>query len=587
MKYRFNYLICTTFLLFVAAVFIQESKAQRVEDIFKAAGTPSSPKVTVSWNRYNTYDGISSICDQLVKAYPNLISKKSIGKSYEGRDIWVLEITDSKTLAAQDKPGFYIDGNIHSNEIQGSEISLYTAWYLVESFNENAFINTLLKEKVFYIVPTINPDARDNFMKAPNTANTPRSGMIPFDDDRDGLEDEDGLDDVNGDGHVTYMRRKNPNGRYKIDPENPKWLIRADPDEAGQYEFLGTEGFDNDGDGMVNEDRVGGYYDPNRDWGWDWQPDYIQFGALKYPFSVPENRAVAEFVMAHPNIAGAQSYHNSGGMILRGPGSASDEASFHDTDKPVYDAIGKLGAKIIPGYEYMVLFADLYPAFGGELSWFHGGRGIFTFTNELFTSKYLFNKDYKNYNERMKDAFDFDKYLLFEDSYVEWTPYDHPIYGEIEVGGFKRNYSRANPGFLLESDAHRNMAFTIFHAYHTPKLVVEEVKEKDLGKGLKEITVTIANKRMIPTHSGNDVQNKINPPDYIGIEGAEVIAGMIVLDEDLKMTKEQKFNPEQIEVQNIPGMGVVTVRWIISGEKDFSINVDSQKGGKLTWSKKS
>jgi hypothetical protein len=291
--------------------------------------------------------------------------------------------------------------------------------------------------------------------------------------------------------------------------------------------------------------------------------------------------------MAHPNIAGAQSYHNSGGMILRGPGSASDEASFHDTDKPVYDAIGKLGAKIIPGYEYMVLFADLYPAFGGELSWFHGGRGIFTFTNELFTSKYLFNKDYKNYNERMKDAFDFDKYLLFEDSYVEWTPYDHPIYGEIEVGGFKRNYSRANPGFLLESDAHRNMAFTIFHAYHTPKLVVEEVKEKDLGKGLKEITVTIANKRMIPTHSGNDVQNKINPPDYIGIEGAEVIAGMIVLDEDLKMTKEQKFNPEQIEVQNIPGMGVVTVRWIISGEKDFSINVDSQKGGKLTWSKKS
>lgn len=233
------------------------------------------------------------------------------------------------------------------------------------------------------------------------------------------------------------MRRKNPNGRYKIDPENPKWLIRAEPDEAGQYEFLGTEGFDNDGDGVVNEDRVGGYYDPNRDWGWDWQPDYIQFGALKYPFSVPENRAVAEFVMAHPNIAGAQSYHNSGGMILRGPGSTFDEASFHDSDKTVYDAIGKLGAKIIPGYEYMVLYTDLYPAFGGELSWFHGGRGIFTFTNELFTSKYFFNKEYKDYGERMKDTFEFDKYLLFEDAYVEWTPYNHPIYGEIEIGGFK------------------------------------------------------------------------------------------------------------------------------------------------------
>ena len=43
--------------------------------------------------------------------------------------------------------------------------------------------------------------------------------MIPFDDDRDGLYDEDGFDDINGDGEVTFMRRKNPNGRYKIDPE--------------------------------------------------------------------------------------------------------------------------------------------------------------------------------------------------------------------------------------------------------------------------------------------------------------------------------------------------------------------------------
>lgn len=115
--------------------------------------------------------------------------------------------------------------------------------------------------------------------------------------------------------------------------------------------------------------------------------------------------------------------------------------------------------------------------------------------------------------------------------------------------------------------------------------MVEEVKEKDLGKGLMEVTVTIANKRMIPTHAGNDVQNKINPPDYISIDGTEVLAGMIVEDEDLKITKEQKYNPQQIEVQNIPGMGVVTVRWIISGDKDFSIKVNSQKGVNLSGQK--
>jgi len=572
-----------TLLLTSIHLFPTESQAQTAEEIFKAAGTPANPKVSVSWNRYYTYEGIGKICDALVKAHPGLVIKKSVGKSYEGKDIWLLEITDLSTGPADEKPGFYIDGNIHSNEIQGSEISLYTAWYLAESFHENEFISELLREKVFYIVPSINPDARNNYMMAPNTANTPRSGMMPFDDDRDGLVDEDGLDDVNGDGHVTYMRRKNPNGRYKIDPKNPKWLIAADPDEAGEYEFLGTEGFDNDNDGAVNEDRVGGYYDPNRDWGWDWQPDYIQNGALKYPFSVPENRAVAEFVMAHANIAGAQSYHNSGGMILRGPGTRFDEATFHDTDKKVYDAIGKLGAKIIPGYDYMVLYTDLYPAFGGELNWFHGGRGIFTFSNELFTSKYLFNKDYKDYQEQMRDTFDFDRYLLFEDTYVEWTPYDHPTYGEIEIGGFKRNFSRANPGFLLESDAHRNMAFTLFHAYQTPKLVIENVEERDLGKGMKEITATIANKRMIPTHSGNDLLHKINRPDYAVLTGPEVMAGMIVLDKDMKLTREQPYSPQQIEIDNIPGMGVITVRWIVSGNLDYSIMVDSEKGGKVKW----
>jgi hypothetical protein len=62
---------------------------------------------------------------------------------------------------------------------------------------------------------------------------------------------------------------------------------------------------------------------------------------------------------------------------------------------------------------------------------------------------------------------------------------------------------------------------------------------------------------------------------------------MVVIDEDLKVTKEQEFNARQIEVENIPGMGVVKVRWIVSGDKDFSISVESQKGGNLTWTKKS
>ena len=184
------------------------------------------------------------------------------------------------------KPGYYIDGNIHSNEIQGAEMAMYSAWYLAEMYDENDFIHELLDDKVFYILPTINPDARENFIHEANTASSPRSGMVPRDDDGDGLFDEDGYDDLNNDGHISQIRRKNPDGDYRINPSDPRQMIRVAPGEKGEYEILGSEGLDNDGDGRVNEDRHGSY-DPNRDWGYNWEPGHVQGGADKYPFRFP------------------------------------------------------------------------------------------------------------------------------------------------------------------------------------------------------------------------------------------------------------------------------------------------------------
>jgi hypothetical protein len=49
----------------------------------------------------------------------------------------------------------------------------------------------------------------------------------------DGLVDEDGYDDLDGDGNIVQMRRKNPNGRFKIDPVNPNALIEVGPMKQG------------------------------------------------------------------------------------------------------------------------------------------------------------------------------------------------------------------------------------------------------------------------------------------------------------------------------------------------------------------
>lgn len=572
-------------ILIIGLIFgcMAQINAQEPDNIFKAAGTPANPKVNISWNRYYDHSGVTAILEKIAEAYPELTRLESMGKSYKGRDLWVLTVTNFETGSPEDKPAFYVDGNIHSNEIQGTEICMYTAWYLTESFGDNEFIKSLLTDKTFYIVPTINPDARDFYMHEANSMHSPRSGLIPLDDDRDGLINEDGYNDLNNDGHITMMRRKSAQGRYIEDPKDPRRMVMVEPDEQGTYEMLGFEGSDEDGDGQVNED-VEGFYDPNRDWAWNWQPNYIQRGAYKYPFSVPENRAVSEFVLSHPNIAGAQSYHNYGGMILRGPGAEEDKDTYNEEDARVYDAIGKKGDKMMPGYRYMVVYADLYSVFGGELDWFYGGRGIYTFTNELFTNHMLYQKDYDDRNEADADQYEFDRYMLFEDAFVPWEKYDHPQYGEIEIGGFRKNYTRANPGFLLEQDAHRNMAFTIYHAYHMPKLSVTDVKERKLGNGIREITATISNDRMIPTHSSQDVKYKIERPDYITLEGPEVVASMEVTDKDFNKTKENVFKPETVEVPNIPGMSAVTVRWLVKGNQKYNILVDSEKGGKIAYS---
>jgi hypothetical protein len=547
------------------------SPAQNDELFFRAAGSPSDPKVQVSWNKYYTYEGVVDICNRLAKAYPDLVTLESAGKSYQKRDILVLTISDKKVQNPDYKPGFWIDGNIHSIEIQGTEMALYTAWYLCEMYNENAFIKQLLKDKTFYISPTINPDGREYFT---TVGVPPRSGLVPRDNDRDGLLDEDGYDDMNNDKNISQMRRKNPYGQYKEDPKDPRRLLRVAPGEKGDYELLGYEGIDNDGDGLVNEDGPGGY-DGNRDWGFNWEPNYVQNGADKYPFTFTENQAVRDFTLKHRNITGSQSFHNSGGMILRGPSikGGGDEA-YSQADDIVLNTIGKKGELMIPGYRLLTIWKDMYTVYGGELDWSHGAMGLFVYSNELWNPYLMF------YDTTKTDQYEFDRLLLFEDAFIPWQKVNHPVYGEIEIGGFNKNFGRLHPGFLLETDAHRNAAFCIYNAYQSPKLEVKDVKVKKLPGGLSEITATVENTRMLPTHSASNLKFKIDPPDYVFLDGGSVIAGMIVKDKDMNLNVEQKKNPQKIEIRNIAGYEHVDLKWIVKDGNKFTVRVESVKGGR-------
>jgi len=180
------------------------------------------------------------------------------------------------------------------------------------------------------------------------------------------------------------------------------------------------------------------------------------------------------------------------------------------------------------------------------------------------------------------DTYEFDRLLLFEDAFIPWQEVDHPVYGKIEIGGFNKNFGRTHPGFLLESDAHRNAAFCIYNAWASPKLEVTDVKVKTLERGLKEVTATVINRQMIPTHSGTNLRYKIDPPDYIYIDGGKVVAGMIVTDKDRSISIEQKKNPGRIEVPNIEGYQHIDIKWIVKDGSKFTVRVESIKGGRAS-----
>lgn len=546
-----------------------------------ALGSPPNPKVAVAWDRFYDHAGIGEIGRRLAAAHPDRVKLGSIGKSTQGREMWLLTVTNFKTGNADKKPAMWIDGNIHSNEIQGAEFSLYTAWYLSEMADRVPAVQKLLDEYTLYIVPTINPDARDHYLLKPNTANTPRTGLAPRDNDGDGRIDEDNFDDLDGDGHIVQMRRRNVNGRWKVSPEDPRLMIPALPGEKGEYDLLGLEGIDNDGDGQINEDADGGY-DPNRNWPWRWVPQYVQGGADYYPGSLVESRNVMRFVLDHPNIAGAQSYHNSGGMILRGPGVPQDE--YRPADIQVFDALGRTGEEILPGYRYMIVWKDLYTAWGGELDWFYGARGILTFSNELWTPFLYFYKQPERGQGRSYQTTEsrFNSLLLMGEAMVEWKEFDHPQFGRIEIGGTKKNFGRVEPGFMLQSDAHRNMMFTLFQTGQMPKVAVDSVSTKALGGGLTEVTAVITNDRLAPTHTQQDLENRITRPDHISLTGGKVIAGFVIDDALTGAATEQKLDPATLRVRNIPGNGLVRVKWIVQGTGSFTVTADSEKGGVST-----
>ena len=557
--------------------------------------------VKLNFDHFYDHAELTQALQSLAKAHPDLMTVRSIGKSVKGLDIWGVVLNNPKTGPAERKPGYYVDGNIHGNEIQGTEVALYLVAYLLQNYGRTEFATRVLDERAFYIVPTMNPDSRDYYLHQPSDANSPRSGLVPYDDDRDGAADEDGPEDLDGDGSITMMRRKVPGGPFKLNPDDARLLVPVKPGEKGDYMMLGTEGIDNDGDGLTNEDGLGGY-DMNRNLGYNWQPEYVQRGAGPYPFCWPETRAIRDFILAHPNIAGAQSFHNFGGMILRGPG-AKNLGEYNPADIRVYDQIAEQGKKILPGYRYVTVYKDMYTVYGGTIDFTYAALGIFTFSNELDFSQSQGvpeaprgragaeeEGEEENVMARIMGGGGLQELLyhdlvLMGEHYTPWKPFRHPLYGDVEIGGVKKFGSRVPALFRLAETCHRNAAFVLYHADQLPRIVFDKVEAKALGGGVYQVDLRLRNLTATPTMSAQAAAKKLFRPDRLLIKGtgAKLLAAGQLVDEYRGLTRAAKTAENGFWVEGgVAGHGSMDFRLMVRGTGEVEIVLDSLKGGYYT-----
>lgn len=331
---------------------------------------------------YHNYDAMSAALHELVDAAGGRAKLTSIAKSHHGRDIWVLELATAGDVPAEKRQGILIVGGVDADHPAGSETALNLARALVKALAEHPDGDAakMLAERVLYIVPRLNPDGVEQFFNTIRHAG--RLASRPIDADRDGAADEDGPNDLNGDGQISVMRVRDGDGKWMIDPDEPRLMRKADPtkNERGVFKLM-LEGIDDDSDGAINEDPPGGV-DHDRNW-----PHLFESGTLEagiHQLSEPENRAFVDFIDAHLNITAAMVYGRHDNIVKvpkgkdRGPAGQAYK-DLHPDDVKFYEFISKK-YKEITGLEGS---GGSKPA-GAFYSWLYAQRGVTTFATSLW-----------------------------------------------------------------------------------------------------------------------------------------------------------------------------------------------------------
>jgi hypothetical protein len=489
------------------------------------ASPPQTPSIV--FDHYHSVREIEAYLEGAAERHAELATLHEIGRSRGDRRLLALEINNPATGPANEKPGFYLDGNIHGGELLGGEAALHFIETLLDGHDTDARVTELVDSTAFYVVPVVNPDGRAISVDTPENH---RWNIRPFDEDGDGVVDEDPPEDVDGDGRILDLRVQDPRGPWRASAEDPRIMVRRGRgDREGPFYQIISEGIDNDDDGEFNEDRVGGV-DLNRNFPANWSA--AQFGSGPFPLSEPESWALVNYITARPNIAAVHTYHTSGGLILRFPTLADQEWDFPAADVNDYRAIAADGVEETGyanyAYDKQAIVDLMSPGHGVFNDWASKEFGVTAITTEMWRN---------GFGEGAAARMRWNDEVLGGAGFIDWTPVEDPTLldtarrlltasgslaasgavpgpGQVqdvvaEIGGWDRFTVSNPPPHLIAAELERNTRWVLGFAEKLPRVAIVDATSQPVGgaEGLFAIQAGIANVGWMPTATAHAVEN--------------------------------------------------------------------------------
>jgi hypothetical protein len=551
--------------------------------------------MTYAFDRYLRYDELVEWLHDTAAAHPALVTLETYGTSHEGRELWLVSVTDGGTGTPDSKPAHWVDASIHATELTATVAACYLIERLVTGYAAgDETIVRALRTRTFYVVPRVNPDGAEWALADRPRFRRSSTRPWPWRDAHQwpGLH----VEDVDGDGRILSMRIPDPNGAWMPHPDDQRLLIPVPASGAAAgtatYRLL-AEGTIADYDGFtIPRPRPVEGLDLNRNFPAGWGTNVP--GSGDHPLSEPEIDALVRAIAARPNVCGYNAFHTSGGVLLR-PSSTRPDSELEPLDVWIWKQLAETGTALT-GYPSHAVFEDFtwdrrVTMSGAADDWAYEHRGIFGWTTEFWDvvhaatgtkqSTYIWYTGPSDHEAlavlRWCDANDVD-------GHVDWYPFDHPQLGAIELGGWDTLVTWTNPpAKLLRGEVARHADFAVHQALCSPRLELVDVRTERIGPGTWRVDACIANTGWLPTDvSAYARKHDLVRPGFAELAGpgVDVVGG----------PARQQFGPLEGRAASRFSLGNdgtpdrALVHWLVSGSEgaQATITVISDRTGRIS-----